>query len=591
MHEAILGWLATGMSDGWKNIKQNALIASMLSVDYKTYTVQVHNLSAQHKTANNHLKLVLNDIDSAEKEHNVRIIAWVSDAGGDSQAMRVQLHRLRPHILVFDCWAHQINLIVGDIMGLTSRLVDTADAAIDIIKWMLNHSYLLGLFRQEQARDGRKPCSLTLPSRSLRAVAARNPEEFWASAGRSPETIEQANTVLKNIDDPEFWHRLGELKLYLEPLAIAANVSQAATTRLDHILVELGRLYYTFSHLGFNPKVRECVLESLERRWGKADQDPFILAVFLNPFIRARLFSRQNTLLNRSALYGVVKRVFRRVFRKENDLELYEAFLDYYDFRSEFHPDRWDYEEQRAMHKRAGKPLNMINVWSGLLAYETPNSGRHQLAHLAIHVLSIVANSAGCERLFSEMGHIHTKRRNQLGYQKVFDTAVVRMDLKRKHADEGQTRSRLKRQFGSPALDSVISRADNQPDELAESIADVDITEEGLATSSVRSLAMQLRQDVLDDEDPLDDEFEDSPTTNSAPPTDTLPKKVRLFFGTQSPISLRDLFDYSRSTGSEAHGLDVFKSNGLDNLEAELELYGLVTRDVQQTLQIDDSAA
>ncbi|QRW24098.1 hypothetical protein RhiXN_07110 [Rhizoctonia solani] len=403
------------MSDGWKNIKRNALIASMLSVDYKTYTVQVHNLSAQHKTANNHLKLVLNDIDSAEKEHNVRIIAWVSDAGGNSRAMQVRLHCLRPHILVFDCWAHQINLIVGDIMGLTSRLVDTADAAIDII-------------------------NLLSESQSLCAIAARNPEEFWASAGRSPETIEQANTVLKNIDDPEFWHRLGKLKLYLEPLAIAANVSQAATTRLDHILVELGRLYYTFSHLGFNPK-----------------------------------------------------------------------------------------------------------------------------------------------QLFSEMGHIHTKRRNQLGYQKVFDTAVVRMDLKRKHADEGQTRSRLKRQFGSPALDSVISRANNQPDKLAESIADVDITEEGLATSSVRSLAMQLRQDVLNDKDPLDNEFKDSCTTNSTPPTNTLPKK--------SPISLRDLFDYSRSTGSKAHGLDVFKSNGLDNLKAELELYGLVTRDVQQTLQIDDSAA
>ncbi|CAE6454793.1 unnamed protein product [Rhizoctonia solani] len=604
MHNAISGRLATGMSDGWKNVRRNALIASILSVDYKTYTVRVHDLSAQHKTAENHLKLVLSDIDKTEKEHNVRVIAWVSDAGGDSRAMRVRLHRLRPQILVFDCWAHQINLVVGDIMSLTSRLVDTADAAIDIIKWMLNHSYLLGLFRQEQARDGRKPRSLALPvltrwtshflsfrsllseSRSLRALAARNPEEFRASAGRTPELVQQAETVLKNINDPEFWLRLNELKLYLEPLAIAANVSQAATTRLDHILVELGRLYHTFSHLGFNPKIRECVLESLERRWGKADQDPFILAVFLNPFIRARLFSRQNTSLNRSALYGVVKRVFRRVFCRENDLELYEAFLDYYDSRNEFHPDRWDYEEQRAMHERAGKLLNMIHVWSGLLAYKTPNSGRHQLAHLAIHVLSIVANSAGCERLFSEMGHIHTKRRNRLGYQKVFDTAVVRMDLKRKHADEGRTRSRLKRQFGSPALDSVVSGTDakklNQSDELAESIGDVNAIEEQLVTPSVRSLATQLRQDVLDDEDPLDDESDELAVT-------TLPKKVRLFFGTQSPILLRDLFDYTRNTGPEAHGLDFFKSNGLNNLDAELELYGLVTRDMQNGLEIDDS--
>lgn len=75
---------------------------------FQTYTVRVHDLSAQHKTAENHLKLVLSDIDKTEKEHNVRVIAWVSDAGGDSRAMRVRLHRLRPQILVFDCWAHQV---------------------------------------------------------------------------------------------------------------------------------------------------------------------------------------------------------------------------------------------------------------------------------------------------------------------------------------------------------------------------------------------------------------------------------------------------------------------------------------------------
>ncbi|QRW18642.1 hypothetical protein RhiXN_00048 [Rhizoctonia solani] len=507
--------LATGMSDGWKNVRRNALIASMLSVDYKTYTVCVHDLSAQHKTAENHLKLVLSDIDKTKKEHNVRVIAWVSDAGGDSRAMRVRLHRLRPHILVFDCWAHQINLVVGDIMSLTSRLVDTADDAINIIKSKPEMAGSLAVLHFLFSLDGPHILSfrsLLSESRSLRALAARNPEEFRASAGRTPELVQQAETVLKNIDDPEFWLRLNELKLYLEPLAIAANVSQAATTRLDHILVELGRLYYTFSNLGFNPKIRECVLESLERRWGKADQDPFILA-----------------------------RVFRRVFCKENDLELYEAFLDYYDSRNEFHPDRWDYEEQRAMHERAGKPLNMIHVWSGLLAYETPNSGRHQLAHLAIHVLSIVANSAGCERLFSEMGHIHTKRRNRLGYQKVFDTAVVRMDLKRKHADEGRTRSRLKRQFGSPALDSVVSGAgakrNNQPDELAESIGDVDAIEEELVTPSVRSLITQLRQDVLDDEDPLDDEPDE-------PPVATLPKR----FGYFSALSFLSHYVISSTT-------------------------------------------
>ncbi|QRW23051.1 hAT family dimerization protein [Rhizoctonia solani] len=228
----------------------------------------------------------------------------------------------------------------------------------------------------------------------------------------------------------------------------------------------------------------------------------------------------------------------------------------------------------------------MIHVWSGLLAYKTPNSGCHQLAHLAIHVLSIVANLAGCKQLFSKMGHIHTKWRNWLGYQKVFDTAVVRMDLKRKHADEGRTHSRLKCQFGSPALDSVVlgagTKRNNQPNKLAESIGNVNAIKEELVTPSVHLLITQLCQDVLNDEDPLDDKPNELPIA-------TLPKKVWLFFGTQFPIPLHDLFDYSGNTESEVHRLDFFKSNRLNNLDAELELYGLVTWDIQKGLEIDDS--
>jgi hypothetical protein len=38
MHEAVKGRIATGMSDGWKNIRRTSLLASMLSVDYKVST-------------------------------------------------------------------------------------------------------------------------------------------------------------------------------------------------------------------------------------------------------------------------------------------------------------------------------------------------------------------------------------------------------------------------------------------------------------------------------------------------------------------------------------------------------------------------
>lgn len=118
--------------------------------------------------------------------------------------------------------------MVGDILSHSGQLIDTADNAISIIKWMLQHSYLLGLLHQEQVLNGVKPRSLILAvltrwtshflsfrsllseSRSIRSLAARNPEAFRASAGRSPEKKKEVEVILKNIEDPNFWNQLAE---------------------------------------------------------------------------------------------------------------------------------------------------------------------------------------------------------------------------------------------------------------------------------------------------------------------------------------------------------------------------------------------
>ena len=42
-----------------------------------------------------------------------------------------------------------------------------------------------------------------------------------------------------------------------------------------------------------------------------------------------------------------------------------------------------------------------------------------ELSQLALRLMGIAVNSAGCERLFSQMGLTHTKVRNRLGHAKV----------------------------------------------------------------------------------------------------------------------------------------------------------------------------
>ncbi|CCO34166.1 hypothetical protein BN14_08259 [Rhizoctonia solani AG-1 IB] len=264
---------------------------------------------------------------------------------------------------------------------------------------------------------------------------------------------------------------------------------------------------------------------------------------------------------------------------------MHGAFMDYLDGRNEFHPDRWDFQELRASFEQLNQPVDLIGVWTGLLLSDLGNVGRQQLVHLAINVLSIIANSAGCERLFSEMGHIQSKRRARLSNQKTFDTAIVRMELKRNHAAAGLTRARLHRQFGLQATKEAApllpeAERQDQHDETAEELAEVDIDEEA-AAYRIKELANKLAQDVIDNEDPPEDNADDDSHLGAMPPTGPLPKQVQLFFGTQYPILLKDLFNYS-APDLEGHGLNIFKSAGLSNLQKELEAYDLLTREMQK---------
>ena len=60
--------------------------------------------------------------------------------------------------------------------------------------------------------------------------------------------------------------------------------------------------------------------------------------------------------------------------------------------------------------------MNPVEIWEGIDTGE--ENGRNCLTKLAIHILSIVTNSAGCEHAFGHMGLVHTAMRSRLGVEK-----------------------------------------------------------------------------------------------------------------------------------------------------------------------------
>jgi len=99
----------------------------------------------------------------------------------------------------------------------------------------------------------------------------------------------------------------------------------------------LFRQYSRAESTTFDEDLRLGAINSLEKRWKKADQDVFIVAVFLNPNIRAKLFRQE--FLTEAQLYNIVERLYERVMRCKADLGFMDAYEDYKRSRGEFSDD------------------------------------------------------------------------------------------------------------------------------------------------------------------------------------------------------------------------------------------------------------
>jgi hypothetical protein len=166
-----------------------------------------------------------------------------------------------------------------------------------------------------------------------------------------------------------------------------------------------------------------------------------------------------------------------------------------------------------------------------------------------MHIFAIVANSAGCERTFSNFGITHTKLRNKLDALKVHKTAVIRMEQQRADREAGLARNRKKRKFGddntTPTdISSTTDSLDSIPMEFSEYAA----------------ILIQQAELSHGDGDTVSRSTSIPSSSNTQHPRNAASSRT-----TQIPLA--NLFDY---TLSPEEGLEFYWPGSQRNLEADL---------------------
>jgi hypothetical protein len=107
-------------------------------------------------------KIMSNSKQKIEDGYGAKVVAWCSDNGPDSKKGRWLLSEAYLWMIILVCWAHQINLAVGDLLGMKHEPVKVIEIVLEIIQWLKSHSEPLSWLESKQKHTYGKSWSLFL---------------------------------------------------------------------------------------------------------------------------------------------------------------------------------------------------------------------------------------------------------------------------------------------------------------------------------------------------------------------------------------------------------------------------------------------
>lgn len=435
--------VATLLCDDWKNIKSTHLLAIQLNHEGERITVSAAKAGDRHDGI-----WIAKHIENAIAElitQNIKIGCVVTDdAGSCSRARRILALRW-PKIVFLKCFAHQIHLIVKNLLK-DKILHETFKEAADFTN-TLNNSTCVWLPRMQEICRQLYGTSLAL----LRPIETRwnSSQAMFASLLRVKEGLQSFVLLnqnkqgfpskLKCATNPDFWLNVAHAEKLIRPLCIASFRFQNCNASLSDVFFTIGCIYSGFLRL----KNSEYV-ENLNIRWLTFEQPLYVLAFYLNPkYFKQSTKIIQNANLNsifscKGQICEIAAFYFLKLLGKQSTTIRRDMF-------------EWITTGPSKVTTATLEEFNSdLVLYFAYLQTVCPDRKFNDLSQLAGHLHSLQTQTASIEQMFSQWGNIHTKKRNCLDPSNVVKLQIVKDEVKRKQKAQGHHQKHRKQYFIDP---------------------------------------------------------------------------------------------------------------------------------------------
>jgi hypothetical protein len=216
--------------------------------------------------------------------------------------------------------------------------------------------------------------------------------------------------IIKIVNNTEFWVRLYDLQNLLFPLCGTLNRLQKDVVRLYEIAHCFGWIIKIFaSHE--NEEFGNNMVTRLESRWEQWEQPLILLSIILHPKYRDSKFKSTTKKLSYSHFAQWLNYYYQAWFN-EMPQKILREYLSYQRMSFPFNPDTYNQFEG-----------NIIDFW------DSAKGLAPELSRFALQLFGICVNAASVERLWSNMGFLHSKRQNRLHVSIFIDYFILQIKL------------------------------------------------------------------------------------------------------------------------------------------------------------------